>query len=99
MSKHKWVGKRLGGNPGEAGSYEFVRYCEICGWEDPGEDEISPCPRVTDPVKAALVECVEALRVIAGCQVIRFEGDVRLAVPPELVDEAIAAAERVMGEK
>lgn len=41
---HKWVGKRVGGHPADAGSYEYVRYCENCGLEDSGEDEpIPPC--------------------------------------------------------
>lgn len=35
---HKWTTRRQGGSPSDAGSYERVRYCEVCGMEDPGED-------------------------------------------------------------
>lgn len=34
---------RRGGNPAESDSYEYVRYCEICGSEDTCEDPLPPC--------------------------------------------------------
>lgn len=41
---HKWGGMRRGGNPSEATSYEWVRYCLACGIEDTCEDDLPPCP-------------------------------------------------------
>lgn len=41
---HKWVGQQQGGSPAEAGSYEWVRYCSVCGMEDTCEDPLPPCP-------------------------------------------------------
>jgi hypothetical protein len=46
LRSHKWVGQRRGGDPADAGSYEWVRYCEICGMEDTCEDPLPPCPGV-----------------------------------------------------
>ena len=40
---HKWSGCRRGGNPSESGSYEYVRFCEVCGIEDTCEDPLPPC--------------------------------------------------------
>ncbi|MDE2106846.1 MAG: hypothetical protein KGL39_57050 [Patescibacteria group bacterium] len=36
---HVWVGQRSGGDPTEASSAEFVRYCQVCGSEDTGEED------------------------------------------------------------
>lgn len=41
---HKWTGLQQGGSPSEEGSYEWVRYCKLCGMEDSGEDNLPPCP-------------------------------------------------------
>jgi len=41
--QHKWTGCRRGGSPAEADSYEWVRYCEVCGMEDTCEDPLPPC--------------------------------------------------------
>ncbi len=43
MSEHKWTTVRQGGDPANADSYEFVRYCEVCGMEDSCEDPLPPC--------------------------------------------------------
>lgn len=40
---HKWVGRQVGGSPFNAESYEWVRYCDICGIEDTCEDPLPPC--------------------------------------------------------
>lgn len=42
-TEHKWVGCRAGGDPANAGSYEYVRYCDICGIEDTCDDPLPPC--------------------------------------------------------
>lgn len=44
MKEHKWVGQRVGGDPTEAASYEWVRYCSICGMEDTHKDLFPSCP-------------------------------------------------------
>lgn len=41
--EHKWTGVQRGGDPAEAGSYEWVRYCQVCGMEDTCEDPLPPC--------------------------------------------------------
>ncbi len=43
LKTHKWVGQRVGGDPANAGSYEWVRYCSVCGIEDTCEDPLPPC--------------------------------------------------------
>lgn len=45
---HIWTGCRLGGHPANADSYEWVRYCQVCGMEDTCEDPLPPCPRGDD---------------------------------------------------
>jgi hypothetical protein len=35
---HKWKGQRAGGSPDEAGSNEWVCFCEVCGWEQQGDE-------------------------------------------------------------
>jgi len=40
---HKWVGRQVGGSPASEASYEWVRFCEICGSEDTCEDPLPPC--------------------------------------------------------
>ncbi len=42
--KHKWTGRMQGGSPVEAGSTEWVRYCDSCGMEDTCEDPLPGCP-------------------------------------------------------
>lgn len=37
---HKWVTRRMGGSPSDAGSDERVTYCELCGSEPPFEDSL-----------------------------------------------------------
>jgi hypothetical protein len=32
-AKHRWVGQQAGGRPDDASSYEWVRYCDVCGVE------------------------------------------------------------------
>ncbi len=44
LRSHKWTGCQLGGHPADVTSYEWVRYCEVCGMEDTGEDPLPPCP-------------------------------------------------------
>lgn len=44
LRSHKWAGCQQGGCPSDAGSYEWVRYCEVCGMEDTCEDPLPPCP-------------------------------------------------------
>jgi hypothetical protein len=34
--QHQWTGQRRGGDPADAGSYEWVSYCALCGMEEPG---------------------------------------------------------------
>jgi hypothetical protein len=49
-TKHTWVFQRAGGNPANAESYEWVRYCSVCGMEDTCEDEeLPPCEGVIAP--------------------------------------------------
>jgi len=43
MTEHKWKFQRVGGSPAEADSYEYVRFCEVCGMEDNCEDDLPPC--------------------------------------------------------
>lgn len=43
LHTHKWVGQKMGGNPACAESYEWVRYCSMCGMEDTCEDPLPPC--------------------------------------------------------
>lgn len=43
LRTHKWVGRLVGGNPANAESYEWVRYCEVCGIEDTCQDDLPPC--------------------------------------------------------
>jgi len=47
---HQWTGCQQGGNPTEAGSYEWIRYCSVCGMEDTCEDPLPPCPGEAAPV-------------------------------------------------
>ena len=49
LRSHKWTGLQQGGNPAETGTYEWVRYCSVCGMEDTCEDPLPPCPGF-DPV-------------------------------------------------
>jgi len=44
LRSHQWTGKQAGGDPADAGSYEWVRYCSVCGMEDTCEDPLPPCP-------------------------------------------------------
>lgn len=41
--KHRWMGQRMGGDPAEAGSYEYVKYCRDCGKASNGEDNDEEC--------------------------------------------------------
>lgn len=41
--QHVWTGCKLGGHPANAESYEWVRYCKVCGIEDTCEDPLPPC--------------------------------------------------------
>ncbi len=54
-TEHKWKMQRMGGNPANAESYEWVRFCEVCGIEDTCEDPLPPCSPVP-PVDAARPE-------------------------------------------
>ncbi len=36
--QHQWVRRRAGGDPAEAGSYEVVTYCQVCGAEKEEDD-------------------------------------------------------------
>jgi hypothetical protein len=45
---HVWKGQRAGGDPADAGSYEWVSYCENCGVEQSDETENLPCPPEPD---------------------------------------------------
>lgn len=47
LRTHCWVGRQQGGNPAEAESYEWIRYCAVCGMEDTCEDIVLPCPGST----------------------------------------------------
>jgi hypothetical protein len=47
--QHKWTGCRRGGSPAEADSYEYVRYCEVCGIEDTCEYPLPPCVAPEQP--------------------------------------------------
>ena len=44
MAEHVWTGCQLGGNPANAESYEWIRYCKVCGMEDTCEDPLPECP-------------------------------------------------------
>ena len=44
MARHKWIGCQLGGSPANAESYEWIRYCKVCGMEDTCEDPLPECP-------------------------------------------------------
>lgn len=44
LRSHKWIGRQRGGDPADAASYEWVRYCEECGMEDTCEDPLPECP-------------------------------------------------------
>lgn len=43
LMSHQWTGVQRGGDPTEAGSTEYVRYCRLCGIEDTCEDPLPPC--------------------------------------------------------
>jgi hypothetical protein len=34
--QHHWVGRQMGGPPNALGSYEWVKYCDVCGIERTG---------------------------------------------------------------
>lgn len=42
--KHEWKGQQQGGDPADAGSYEWVCYCDNCGIEMDDDNEHSDCP-------------------------------------------------------
>ncbi len=44
LRSHKWTGCQQGGSPSEVGTYEWVRYCSVCGMEDTCQDPLPPCP-------------------------------------------------------
>ncbi len=44
LRSHQWTGCQQGGDPADAGSTEWVRYCKVCGMEDTCEDPLPPCP-------------------------------------------------------
>lgn len=46
--EHEWTGCQMGGNPANVESYEWVRYCKVCGMEDTCEDPQPPCPGSDD---------------------------------------------------
>lgn len=48
---HKWTGQRAGGDPADGSSYEWVRYCDVCGMEDTCEDPLPPCPGLGNCLK------------------------------------------------
>ena len=44
LKSHTWTGCQRGGDPTDAGSAEYVRYCSVCGMEDTCEDPLPACP-------------------------------------------------------
>lgn len=39
-TKHKWTARQAGGRPDDAGSQEYVGFCEVCGIEGSAEEEL-----------------------------------------------------------
>lgn len=46
---HKWVSRRMGGNPSDAESYEYVCFCDVCGDELTEENRNGPCRVENEP--------------------------------------------------
>ena len=45
LRTHKWTGRQLGGNPANAESYEWVRFCgRVRHGRSTCEDPMPPCP-------------------------------------------------------
>lgn len=44
IHSHKWTGRRMGGSPDNAESYEWARFCDYCGAEDTCDDDLPACP-------------------------------------------------------
>jgi hypothetical protein len=42
-AKHRWVGQQAGGKPGDASSYEWVCYCDVCGVERNEDNDDGEC--------------------------------------------------------
>lgn len=55
--KHVWKGQQMGGDPADAGSTEWVQWCDGCGVEADGDNEQGECvpaPEVGETVLYAL---------------------------------------------
>ena len=80
LRSHKWTGRQQGGCPSEIGSYEWVRYCDVCGVEDTHEDPPSPCTGNGDTVQEIIALCNSTGRILCD------EIDRRLQEYATLVD-------------
>jgi hypothetical protein len=86
--KHKWTGCRRGGSPAEADSYEYVRYCEVCGMEDTCEDPLPPCVTPEQPSKHEQAVRDVANTYVQTCRWTLRESleHVRYALDPEFTE-------------
>jgi hypothetical protein len=46
--KHVWKGQQMGGDPADAGSTEWVQWCDNCGVEADDDNEDGECVLVED---------------------------------------------------
>lgn len=59
---HQWVGQRAGGDPADASSSEWVKYCSACGMEY--NDDVPPCPGDLAATDDSLPSVEEIAKVI-----------------------------------
>lgn len=65
LRTHKWTGRQVGGHPANAESYEWVRFCDLCGMEDTCED-VPPCPVTREDLAAHLAEAERTIERMKG---------------------------------
>jgi hypothetical protein len=74
MRSHKWKHQRAGGNPADIESYEWVRFCDVCGIEDTCEDDenfpacVAPVPELKPEVRTECEDCDSSGRCTFVCE-------------------------------
>ncbi len=91
LNSHKWVGRQMGGNPANAESYEWVRYCDYCGAEDTCEEGIPECPVTRESLKAALAEHEKRLTDEEWKHAYKVMGSTGKYMDRENIDELLAS--------
>ena len=92
MSEHKWGGMQSGGSPAEASSYEWVRFCTICGIEDTCQDPLPPCMDAREILEAAMEKI---LAVASGRWQVAQDDTEGMAWVSKLAEESLALAKSV----